>query len=847
VAVFLFALLVSVFSAPTASAATFSTQQRPANLDRGLVGWWTFDGKDMTAGNATATDRSGNGNVGALKTACFGCSIPRPFPGVLGQSLSFEKGYFHYVEVEQDATINDLPTMTISAWIYPRSYGDFDAGRILDKSSASSQGWTLRFNGGRLLRFWTKFTGGSVNWYGPSINLREWQHIVVTYDHTSPSNQPIFYLNGIATSSTAGSSSGTYLTDASYPFIISGNSPYYDGIQDDVRIYNRILTPAEIKQLYGLGQVKISSKAGAGKAPTPKTLDSTGDMGSYTDIAQGSDGFPVMSYFDGTSYNLKFLKCNDALCNSTTIRTLDSTGVVGQYTSIAIGRDGFPVMSYYYDTTRDLKFIKCNDVSCSSITTRTLDSTNNIGTYTSLAIGRDGYPVIVYDDSTNLGVKFIKCQDTSCSSIITRTLTSLADRGSVAIGRDGYPVVVYNDPSITALRFMKCNDLSCSSTSTQIIDASTSVYFTSVTIGRDGFPVVAYRDDFHFGMKFAKCNDAGCTSSVVRDASSGGGGYSSTIVVGRDGYPLLAYYDGFNDAYTIVKCNDPSCSSVSTHEIDSIGLSGGLSISLAIGKDGYPIISYYDPVAGDLKFISCGAYCGSGVTVGATQSSVIPSGLVGYWSFNGPDVDWRANKAKDRSGQGNDGAIINMSTSTAGKGGKVGQGFRFDGTDDHIDVGSASSLDDINVKTVTAWVAPAPASIVSTKAFIIKGTGSNGTWSLLRTTGGQFRYFQSFDGSPGTWRTEQNALSLREWTHVAVSFDRTSSANIPSIYINGVATSSVVVLSPSGTADSDAVYNLYFARGGASPDYFTGTLDEVRVYNRILTASEIRALYNAGK
>lgn len=47
-----------------------------------------------------------------------------------------------------------------------------------------------------------------------------------------------------------------------------------------------------------------------------------------------------------------------------TISSLDTAGDVGQHTSIAIGTDGFPVISYFDDSNNDLKFIHCQDGNC---------------------------------------------------------------------------------------------------------------------------------------------------------------------------------------------------------------------------------------------------------------------------------------------------------------------------------------------------------------------------------------------------------------------------------------------------------------------------------------------------
>ncbi len=124
-------------------------------------------------------------------------------------------------------------------------------------------------------------------------------------------------------------------------------------------------------------------------------------------------------------------KCGNASCSSVTLRTLDATGDVGRFTSITIGADGFPVIAYYDYTNEDLKVAKCGDASCSpgSVTLRTLDSTGNVGYDASITIGADGFPIISYRDLTNQNLKVAKCGDASCSpgSVTLRTLDTAGE------------------------------------------------------------------------------------------------------------------------------------------------------------------------------------------------------------------------------------------------------------------------------------------------------------------------------------------------------------------------------------------------------------------------------------
>ena len=103
-------------------------------------------------------------------------------------------------------------------------------------------------------------------------------------------------------------------------------------------------------------------------------------MGLFTSIAIGADGLGLISYYDETDYDLKVAHCNDTACSSGATSTiLDSTGTVGYDTDIAIGTDGFGLISYYDAGNTNLKVAHCSNAVCSSATVSILDSTGNVG------------------------------------------------------------------------------------------------------------------------------------------------------------------------------------------------------------------------------------------------------------------------------------------------------------------------------------------------------------------------------------------------------------------------------------------------------------------------------------
>ena len=116
-------------------------------------------------------------------------------------------------------------------------------------------------------------------------------------------------------------------------------------------------------------------------------------------MAIGNDGYPVISHYDSANGDLKVTKCGDASCSTATSVTVDpSSNQVGGYSSIAIGVDGFPVIATSIRTLYTLKVAKCSSASCSSSTITTVDdpATNLIDWTTSIRIGADDLPIIAW-------------------------------------------------------------------------------------------------------------------------------------------------------------------------------------------------------------------------------------------------------------------------------------------------------------------------------------------------------------------------------------------------------------------------------------------------------------------
>ncbi|GEM_PF-1712694 len=215
------------------------------------------------------------------------------------------------------------------------------------------------------------------------------------------------------------------------------------------------------------------------------------------------------------------------------------------------------------------------------------------------------------------------------------------------------------------------------------------------------------------------------------------------------------------------------------------------------------------------------------------QAQGADDGLVAEWHFD----DGSGSVLADSSGNGNDG-VIHGATWVEGKYGKA---LSFDGVDDCVDCGNAASLDDIAVKTLVFWVnLNAQTGSGAGSHFLNKGS-SNGWFISTEPSKNRNIFGQGFSITYGRWSFPQ--FSLNKWHQIVVVYDMQSVTNDPVIYVDGVSQTVTEYSTPSGTANSDAGNNLLISADPSFDRWVDGSIDEVRIYNRALTADEIKELY----
>jgi len=180
------------------------------------------------------------------------------------------------------------------------------------------------------------------------------------------------------------------------------------------------------------------------------------------------------------------------------------------------------------------------------------------------------------------------------------------------------------------------------------------------------------------------------------------------------------------------------------------------------------------------------------------------------------------------------GTLTNMDTSTDWVRSSGQYALDFDGSNDYVDCGNNAAINPTSGIAASAWVFPASSSSVQ-------------VWVIARddaTLGRAFAFGPRFNSDSKLWLQINGASTLignsavakNTWSHVAFS-GRPSSGYV--IYLNGIADGTASWTAPASTTGSTTIGSRTYA---GSNGYFTGRIDDAAIYNRALTAGEIRTL-----
>jgi len=807
----------------------------------GLISHWAFDEGD---GNV-AYDSAGY-NDGTI----YGAEWTM---GILNGALDFD-GTSDYVSVPHDTGLNITGDITISAWVYFTEGGSGQDGTekaIVTKcvgSGTTNNPFDFRTNNTaeqlmlRLVR--ADAAGHEVVYSTDGISLNSWHHVLVRVQDKIGD----FYVDGTVTTK-AGSFNKTP-TGNTQPLLIGRRDDglYLGGMLDDVRIYGRALSAGEVEQLYQEGAGPIAHwkfDEGEGSVAYDSAGDNDGDIyGAQwtTGILDGGlsfDGYddcvaigpgvlpvgrksifawvklPPVGQGDGTAYDYFIYYGKPDIGevvlyfnNGTEFRWINSNsgGFDARYT-VAMDDDDWHFAGVTYDDSVHRLYLDGNEVATSAgIDHTTITSEEGIGGHLGDSTHRSWLGII---DNVRIYDRALSAEE----------VQQLYEEGT---GPGPAPTGVFYVDGVNG------SDLNDGLT----LETAFATIQKGIDEANDDNTVLVYpavyQEEINFNGKAIMVEGVATEAGPAVLEAPPPMDYAVSMYLEEGPDSILKHFVIRNsDMAFFLAGSSPTLSHLTI--VDN-------QFGIAAYAGAVPDISnciLYNNTDGDL--FQCEARY-SWVQEEIEGPNVPTAGLVSNWRFD----DGSGTTASDSAGS-NQGTIYGALWST----GILGGALDFDGIDDFVDVPDDPSLDGMSALTLTGWVRTGESGIPILNKFVFfSGTAADDSYWLSVTQGGT-AYFIYTIGTTVVAKMGTTNVADNSWHHVAGVY--TGSGGI--IYIDGGEDPLSRDDFDPGGAINDSSTNFRVGRdnrAGEPDSFFDGLIDDVRIYNRALSAGEVEQLYEAG-
>lgn len=215
---------------------------------------------------------------------------------------------------------------------------------------------------------------------------------------------------------------------------------------------------------------------------------------------------------------------------------------------------------------------------------------------------------------------------------------------------------------------------------------------------------------------------------------------------------------------------------------------------------------------------------------------VVPSGLIGYWSFNGGTTT----TMYDYSGNNNHGTVVGSPTKVSGI---LGTALSFNGTDTYVNLGNF--LSGVTQFTFVTWVKPT--ILGDWKGIIAKYIDDNHCVALQTNANGNISLdVDNTVAGSNYGRTSTVNLTTGSWYHIAMVYNGEGATNDDRVklYVNSITSSITFIGNITSSTFTSTASVVVGTLNTSNLQTLNGAVDEVRIYNRTLSPSEITTLYN---
>ncbi|MBI2580281.1 hypothetical protein HYV85_00555 [Candidatus Woesearchaeota archaeon] len=836
------------------------------DFNNSLVGYWRFE---EGSGNVSV-DFSGygnNGNISGISTGLTNWTSAGKRGGGLYFNGSGSPGGSDSsnLTIPGSVSLNNISeAITMEAWVNPDRYTG--SGTVMIKDGSS---YLQMDTAGQVIAYFYGLTAPGYHNSGYIVPLNTWTHLAVVYNGSHVN----IYRNGVEnyTNASSGSITKTGLVLASDK----------SGVMDELKIWNRALSRQEINASFHAGNYRLfrnfSGLADGNYTYRAYSVDASGNVNRTEARNVTVDTVaPTISFIAPTGANASFLNRTWTLVNTSTTEASEHSVFVNFNGSLVgywrFEDDGDTNASDFTSNNNNGTLVNfgCTAADCnltggaagvasgfvSSGKRGKAMAFDGVGDYVSL-----GNPRLFGGNVSNASMAFwVKPADSwntdSKRDFIFADIASSAGLQLSAMEDNGDLRIVAGNSS------------------------QDTVYFTDVNWNKDVWTHIGIA---YNGTHFLFYQDGVLGSVNATTLRSIGESESTTATIGATSNTLNGTLDEvmiWNRALDAQEINASFKAGTYRYSKNFTGLNdGNYSYYAAVVDSAGTLVQttnrtiYVDTKGPGVTYDAASfanATFNKFVTINVTANDTandhndfsafvdFNNGLVGYWRFEEGEVNTTNRSVADFSSYGSVGNLTNFgclelncnltggSTGSGSgwtSGGKRGKALAFDGENDYVRFNNASALYLTgNHTTIEAWVY---ARNKSDGYFVSKDAHYRLYTDFSFDTGGADKY--RVDINNGSWAVADTLYSSKlivenKWEHVAVTFNGTRMV----MYVNGEFSNSTSLIGPVREHPTD-INNLTIGARKPTTSYFNGSVDEVKIWNRTLSAQEINASFNAGR